>query len=85
MSPCFGVVEQMGLDGDGDSAEVNLRQVVQGPRRMFQDPDSDTPPNTTANRPDQKPAAVTQQVVTWCAAVRNNNGSHKSERIRAER
>lgn len=67
------------------SAEVNLRQVVQGPIRMFQDPDSNTPPNMTANRPDQKPAAVTQQVVTWCVAVRTNNGSHESERTRAER
>lgn len=64
---------------------VNLGPVVQGPRRMFQDPDSNTPPNTTANRPDQKPVAVTQPVVTQCVAVRNNNSSHESERISAER
>lgn len=70
-----GVAEQIGLEGDHDAAEVNLRHVAQGARRMFQDPDSNTPPNETANRPDQKPAAVTQRVVTWRSAVRNNNGS----------
>lgn len=75
---CSGGVA--GTDSGGESAEVNLRQVVEGPRRMFQDPDSNTPPNTTANRPDQKAVAVTQQVVTRCAAVRNNNSSHESER-----
>lgn len=57
--------------GGGGSAEVNLRQALQGPRRMSLDPDSSMPPTTTANRPDQKPAAVTQHVVARCAAVRN--------------
>lgn len=78
-------LEQIGLDSGGESADANLGPGVQGPRRMFQAPDSNTPPNTTANRPDQKPVAVTQPVVTQCVAVRNNNSSHESEGISAER
>lgn len=78
-------VQQSGLEGVHDTAEVNLRHVAQGTRRMFQDPDSNTPPNKTANRPDQKAAAVTQRVVTWRSAVRNNNGSRESRRIMGER